>query len=97
MLTDERTCYAAFRCLPAIGPASFPAISNAVAVGSGHVRYEAIQALGELGPTAEPSVPLLMEISRTAQPGASFALRALVEVATNDAPFLPLLQPKFHG
>jgi hypothetical protein len=94
MLTTEPTCYVAIQCLPAIGPAAFPAISNAVAVGSGQMRREAMRALGELGPAAEPSVPLLLEVSRTAQPGASFALRALVEVSTNAASFLPLLQDR---
>ena len=58
MLTNEQTCDGAFQCLPAIGLASFPAISNAVAVGSSHVRYRAIQALGELGPAAEVEHPV---------------------------------------
>ena len=92
ILTNEGTCGEAARCLTAIGPAAVPALSNAVVTATNRVRIAAITALGELGPVAKPTVPLLIQIVRTGDPYlADFALRTLAEVETNADTLMPLL------
>lgn len=94
LLLDEHTCGWAAMCLAAIGPASLPALSNAVAVGSSRIRYQAINALGELGLAARPTIPLLSQDSRTNQPEAIPALRALVEIDSSALNLLPFFNER---
>jgi hypothetical protein len=87
---SEHTCYEAARCLSMIGPVAVPAVSNAVANGTGRVRLAAIDALGEIGHSAAPTASLLRQIIRTNDQSTWEALRTLAEVATDDASLLPM-------
>ena len=91
MLFNERTCGEAAMCLAAIGPAATSALTNGLESGSWRIRYQTINALGQLGPVARGAAPALKRISRSGGPDAVPAVRALAEVEENSADLLPYL------
>jgi hypothetical protein len=94
LLAGENTCGLAAQCLAFVGTASVLALSNAVQAGSSSVRCQAIEALGEIGPAAEPAMPLFIQVGGAVSPEAVPALRVLAEVATNGASLLPLFKQR---
>ncbi len=97
MLTDEEMSILATRSLAAIGPAAVPVLTNAlVATSSDRVRWNILEALGNLGPAAKPAAPFLLRLvenkgSAVGLSASDLALRALVEIETDSAALKPLL------
>lgn len=89
--TSSEACY----CLSMVGAAAAPVLSNTLANATSMSRGAAIDALGELGPSARMTIPLLLHTIRNDRPAAWRALRALVEVETNSGTVLPLLIESF--
>ena len=92
MLWNERISGTAAECLGAIGGAgAVLALSNAVATGSRVVRCNALLGLAQIGPDANPVVPLLFQLSQTNLAEAALALQVAGEVATNRPQLLAVL------
>jgi hypothetical protein len=90
LLAHDKTANAAARGLVAIGPASIPALTNAVATLTSHQRYAAISALGQFGLSAEAAVPTLIHTIKIDPFASDIAMRALVEIDSHHQALIPL-------
>ena len=91
LLKGDETARVAARGLGAIGPASIPALIDAVNTLTNRGQVQAIVVLGDFGPLAKPAVPALIQIIKSDSPLAFPAMQVLVEIETNQATVLPLL------
>jgi len=90
-LKNDQTAFVASRCLLAIGPASIPALTEAMETLTNRGQQCAIMILGEFGPVAKSGIPALIQIVQSDTPSACPALQSLSVIETNTAVMLPLL------
>jgi peptidoglycan/xylan/chitin deacetylase (PgdA/CDA1 family) len=90
----ELTCYAATKCLIAIGSPAVPVFTNALARTNRLIKITAMMGLGEVSPAAKEAIPLLvMKAHDPDRPVAEWAIRALGQMTSDKKPVLPLLTP----
>jgi peptidoglycan/xylan/chitin deacetylase (PgdA/CDA1 family) len=88
---QDQTCEEAYYHLLPIGPAALPVFVQALTNNSPVRRYLALEALGELGPAAGETIPLVCELARaTNSQYSANAMSVLSEVDTNAGRHVPL-------
>ncbi|MDB6109819.1 MAG: Polysaccharide deacetylase [Pedosphaera sp.] len=86
LMENERTCYAAAKCLVALGTPAVPAFTNALASTNRLIKISALMGLGQVKPAATEALPLIMAKTHDPdRPVAEWALLALNQVTNNAA------------